>query len=62
MVKSEKKNKEKKKKLNLYTNDFLDGERNIIKNLFTLEIITLEKIAEISQLSIDEIKELTKSK
>ncbi len=39
-----------------YTNGFLDGEKNIIKKLFTLGMITIEKIAEISTLSIDEIQ------
>lgn len=62
MIKSEKNKKPFDRiKNNSYTNGFLDGERNIIKKLFTLEIITIEKIAEISKLSIEEIQKLTKS-
>lgn len=60
MVKSEKNKDPFKLRKNSYTNGFLDGERNIIKKLFTLEIITIEKIAEISKLSIEEIQKLTK--
>lgn len=62
MIKSEKNKKPfGRTKNNSYTNGFLDGERNIIKKLFTLEIITIEKIAEISKLSIEEIQKLTRS-
>lgn len=41
-----------------YQYGYEDGVKEIIKNLFVLDMITIEKIAEIAHLSILEIEQL----
>lgn len=43
----------------LYQNGYLEGVKNTVKNLFTLDIISIEKISEVTKLSIEEIQKLT---
>ncbi len=46
----------------LYLYGYQDGIKNLVKSLFTLDNITIDKIAEITKLSTKEIEQLTNKK
>lgn len=51
--------KQQKENKSQYDLGYKDGMRDIIKALFTMDVITIEKISEISKFSIKEIQEFT---
>lgn len=54
------KREENKKKKPMYLKGYEDGVKETIKKLFTLDVITIEKIAEVTGLTVKEIEEITK--
>lgn len=62
-MKNERKSKTKKEKnRNQYELGYKDGMKHIIKSLFSMEVITVKKISEISNFTEQEIQELTSRK
>ncbi len=54
------KKEENEKKNPMYLKGYQEGVKETIKKLFTLDVITIEKIAEVTGLTINEIEEITK--